>query len=226
MGQLIEHIVNNPDKQFSLEELATIVDLSPTHLQKIFTQWAGVSAKQFQRFLTVEYAKGLLSDQKTTLQTSLLSGLSSSGRLHDLFVDIEAMTPGEFKNGGQNLIIDYSVYNSQFGFYLIASTTKGICNLIFIDSKDSALDKLLEMWPNAKLNKQYHQLHQPVIDFFDQEISTLKIKLHLKGTNYQLKVWNALLRIPESKITSYGEIAKSIGDNSGFASRAVGTAVG
>jgi AraC family transcriptional regulator, regulatory protein of adaptative response / methylated-DNA-[protein]-cysteine methyltransferase len=224
--KVIQHITDNPKANLSLEQLADFVQLSPAHLQKTFTDWCGVSPKQFQRYLSVEHAKGLLAQNKSNLQTTLISGLSSQGRLHDLFVDIEAMTPGEYKNGGENLIINYSVHDSQFGLYVVASTTKGICNILFLDSESQALDSLQERWPKAVLVLDQSELHQPVIDFFDHKDTDKKIKLHLCGTNYQLKVWEALLQIPESKISSYGEIAKQIGDLSGMGSRAVGAAIG
>jgi AraC family transcriptional regulator, regulatory protein of adaptative response / methylated-DNA-[protein]-cysteine methyltransferase len=226
IAKVIQHITDNPKVNLSLEQLADFVQLSPTHLQKTFTDWCGVSPKQFQRYISLEYAKGLLAQNKSNLQTTLISGLSSQGRLHDLFVDIEAMTPGEYKNGGENLTINYSVHDSQFGLYVVASTTKGICNILFLDGESQALNSLNERWPKAVLVSDQSELHKPVIDFFDHKDSDKKIKLHLHGTNYQLKVWEALLQIPESKISSYGEIAKQIGDMSGMGSRAVGTAIG
>jgi AraC family transcriptional regulator, regulatory protein of adaptative response / methylated-DNA-[protein]-cysteine methyltransferase len=224
--KVIAYICDNPKSHFSLNQLADFALLSPTQLQKIFTDWCGVSPKQFQRFLSLEYAKSLLGSNKTTLQTSFITGLSSQGRLHDLFVDIEAMTPGEYKNGGENLIISYSVQESQFGYYLVASTVKGICNILFIDDPKLAKSELVTRWPKASLVDLEDPLHQPVIQFFGRGDLKSKIKLHLHGTNYQIKVWQALLSIPEGDITSYGNIAKSIGDDSGLGSRAVGTAIG
>jgi AraC family transcriptional regulator, regulatory protein of adaptative response / methylated-DNA-[protein]-cysteine methyltransferase len=226
IAKVIGHISDNPKSNFSLEEMAKFSGLSPTDLQKTFTEWCGVSPKQFQRYLSLEYAKNLLHENKTTLQTSLISGLSSQGRLHDLFVDIEAMTPGEYKNGGENLTIKYSVHDSPFGYYLVASMPKGICNILFIDDPKYSKNELSARWPNAELQYNIDLQHKPVIDFFEQNTLKSKIKLRLHGTNYQLKVWHALLTIPEGKITSYVEIAKSIGDNSGLGSRAVGTAIG
>jgi AraC family transcriptional regulator, regulatory protein of adaptative response / methylated-DNA-[protein]-cysteine methyltransferase len=226
IAKVINTITNEPKKNFSLQELSQALGMDPTHLQKTFTDWCGVSPKQFQRYLSIEYAKGLLAENKSTLQTSILSGLSGSGRLHDLFVDIEAMTPGEYKNGGQNLSINYSVHNSQFGFYVIASTTKGICNILFLGNSSDAKSELQARWPNAVLVEKQDDSHLPVIQFFAHQNPHSKIKLHLHGTNYQLKVWEALLKIPESRITTYGEISKSIGDNSGIGARAAGTAIG
>jgi AraC family transcriptional regulator, regulatory protein of adaptative response / methylated-DNA-[protein]-cysteine methyltransferase len=223
VARIIEYITTHPKSELSLDTLANVVELSPSHLQKIFTQWCGVSPKQFQRFLSLEYAKTLLAEQKTTLQTSVVSGLSSTGRLHDLFVDIEAMTPGEFKNGGQFLEIMYSFHDSQFGRYIIASTVKGICNVLFFEDIEEAVIDLISRWPNAHLLESMSHLHQPIIDFFAHQRPNQKIHLHLRGTNYQLQVWRALLTIPEGSITNYGTIATQTGDPK--SSRAVGTAI-
>jgi AraC family transcriptional regulator, regulatory protein of adaptative response / methylated-DNA-[protein]-cysteine methyltransferase len=228
IAKVIYRITNNPKTNYSLEELAEFVDLSPSHLQKVFTQWAGVSPKQFQRFLSLQYAKSLLAENKSTNQTSFMTGLSGSGRLHDLFVDIEAMTPGEFKNGGENLTLFYSIHESHFGLYVVASTPKGVSNVLFIDNKEKAITELRIRWPKAILVEKNVDIHKPVVDFFAYNNPKTKIKLHLHGTNYQLKVWQALLTIPEGRITSYGELAKEVGgDNAGsLAARAIGTAIG
>jgi AraC family transcriptional regulator, regulatory protein of adaptative response / methylated-DNA-[protein]-cysteine methyltransferase len=225
IAQAIEYLTLHQKDNITLEQLAKHIGLSPAHLQKTFTSWAGVSPKQFQRFLSIQYAKEQLKNN-TTYHTSLLTGLTSGGRLHDLFVDIIAMTPGEYKNCGQGLIIEYSVNESNFGHYVVASTTKGICNVLFLDSVKDAHDALNKRFKNAKINHVYNPIHQPVIDFFDNKKSDKKIKLHLQGTNFQLQVWKALLTIPDGNITTYGTIAKSIGESSPLASRAVGTAIG
>jgi AraC family transcriptional regulator, regulatory protein of adaptative response / methylated-DNA-[protein]-cysteine methyltransferase len=228
VAKIINYITTNPKHQFSLEELADIVGFSPSHLQKLFTEWAGVSPKQFQRFLSLQYAISLLAEKKSTVQTSFMTGLSSSGRLHDLFVDIEAMIPGEYKNGGENLTIHYSVHDSPFGLYVVASTKKGVCNILFIDTASQAKSVLKERWPKASLVEKIDSVHEPVVEFFDRQNPQGKIKLHLHGTNYQLKVWQALLTIPEGKITSYGSLAKQVGgENAGsLAARAIGAAIG
>jgi AraC family transcriptional regulator, regulatory protein of adaptative response / methylated-DNA-[protein]-cysteine methyltransferase len=228
IAKVIKHITANPKQHYSLEELADFVDLSPSHVQKLFTEWAGVSPKQFQRFLSLQYAKTLLAEQKSTNQTSFMAGLSGSGRLHDLFVDIEAMTPGEYKNGGEKLTLYYSIHESQFGLYLVASTPKGVCNVLFIDSPRQAKPELQTRWPKAQLVEKGVDIHQPVVDFFAHQNPSSKIKLHLHGTNYQLQVWHALLTIPEGQITSYGSLAKQVsGEQSGsLAARAIGTAIG
>jgi AraC family transcriptional regulator, regulatory protein of adaptative response / methylated-DNA-[protein]-cysteine methyltransferase len=224
--KVIHYMVENSKKALSVNDIAQHVGISTSHLQKLFVNWCGVSPIQFQRFLKVEYAKGLLLEKNSMLATSNKSGLSSSGRLHDLFVDIEAMTPGEYKNAGQNLTINYFTHDSKFGNYLIASTTKGICNILFLDTPDQALSELQARWPHATLIQSQSPNHTPIIQFFTHQNPTTKIKLHLHGTNYQLKVWQALLSIPEGKIQTYGDIAKFIGDTTGIASRAAGTAIG
>jgi AraC family transcriptional regulator, regulatory protein of adaptative response / methylated-DNA-[protein]-cysteine methyltransferase len=225
IAQAIEYLTLHQKENISLDQLAIHIGLSPAHMQKTFTAWAGVSPKQFQRFLSIQYAKEQLKNN-STYHTSLLTGLSSGGRLHDLFVDIIAMTPGEYKNYGQDLVIEYSIHDSNFGQYLVASTTKGICNVLFLDSLDNAQEVLQGRFKNAKIVNAFNLIHQPVIDFFDNKKSNKKIKLHLQGTNFQLQVWKALLTIPDGDITTYGTIAKTIGEASPLASRAVGTAIG
>lgn len=221
IANTIEYIAASERRQPELEELATHAGMSPTKLQKTFTDYVGVSPKQFARYLTVEHAKGLLKEH-SNMQAAYKVGLSGTGRLHDLFVDLEAMTPGEFKNGGAELIIHYSLHDSVFGKYVVASTCKGVCNILFYDTEDPT-ELLRERWPQATLIYEAVSLQQPVVDFFKRE-SPEKIKLHVKGTNFQVKIWEALLKVPEGALMSYGTIAKHIGDPK--ASRAVGTAIG
>jgi AraC family transcriptional regulator, regulatory protein of adaptative response / methylated-DNA-[protein]-cysteine methyltransferase len=221
IAKAIEFVMLNPNS--SLDDAAKYVNLSPSHLQKTFVEWCGVSPKQFSRFLTLGYAKELLAQNKNNLQTTILSGLSSAGRLHDLFVDIETMTPFEFRNGGENLTINYSFQDSIFGDYIVASTEKGICNILFFDEQNSGLNDLRSRWSNAKLIEKEDDFQRKVVEFFDRK-DPGKIKLHLSGTNFQLKVWEALLSIPEGRITNYGSIASTI-DHPKM-SRAVGTAIG
>jgi AraC family transcriptional regulator, regulatory protein of adaptative response / methylated-DNA-[protein]-cysteine methyltransferase len=221
IAKAIEFVMLNPNS--SLDDAAEYVNLSPSHFQKTFVEWCGVSPKQFSRFLTLGYAKELLAQNKNNLQTTILSGLSSAGRLHDLFVDIEDMTPFEFRNGGENLTINYSFQDSIFGNYIVASTNKGICNILFFEDQNSGLDDLRSRWSNAKLIEKEDDFQRKVVEFFGRK-DPGKIKLHLNGTNFQLKVWEALLSIPEGRITNYGSIASTIGDPK--MSRAVGTAIG
>lgn len=217
------YIAENSKNQPSLKELSEYCHLSEGHFQRIFTEWAGISPKKFLRVLNVEYAKSILNEGGSIEDATYTIGLSSTSRLHDLFVDIEAMTPAEYKNGGRSLTINYSFDNCKYGEYLVASTSKGICELIFKEKKDS-LNQLKNKWPNAKLIETLDKRHTAVKDFINNKLeSKEKIKLHIKGTNFQIKVWQALLKIPEGNLKSYSQIAKSI-KTKGF--RAVGTAIG
>lgn len=230
IAQAIEYIQANFQEQPTLNELAERVSLSPFHFQRLFSEWAGVSPKKFIQFLSVEHAKALLKQpQSNLLDTAYATGLSGTGRLHDLFINIEAMTPGEYKNAGQSLVIDYSFFDSPFGQVLIASTAKGICHIEFVESEAQGEASLLEIYTNAKLQlniKPAHQQAQGVLAVEDRSdyAQAAKIKLHLKGSDFQLKVWQALLNVPLGQLTSYGVIAQMIGKPS--ASRAVGTAIG
>lgn len=222
--EVIEHIVENKLDQKSLDELAVSLRVSKGHLQKIFTEWVGITPKQFGRYLSLQYAKDLLAENKSTIETTVKSGLSSGGRLYDLFVDIEAMTPGEYQNKGGNLVIRYSTFDTRFGLCLVASTPRGICNILFADTKEEALADLKSRFPNAKLMHVPEPSHKEIQSYLAGIAPKSKIKLHLYGTNLQLKVWEALLSIPEGKLATYGDIAKKIGDKN--LSRAVGGAVG
>jgi AraC family transcriptional regulator of adaptative response/methylated-DNA-[protein]-cysteine methyltransferase len=213
-------------KQPSLEETAEKVHLSPYHFQRIFTEWVGISPKQFVRFLSLEHAKKVLSSRKNTLfDATYEAGLSGTGRLHDLFVSIEGMTPGEFKNQGINLKINYSFENSPFGSLLVASTNKGICHLEFVDTKQAALEKFSQAFPKATIRQQKDELQgQALTIFHDDWQQVHKIKLHLKASPFQLKVWQALLKIPSGSLATYGDIANYI--HQPTSSRAVGNAIG
>lgn len=222
--EAIEFIDTNYKQQPSLDEVAAYVHLSPNHFHKVFKHWVGVSPKQFLQFTTVSHAKALLKDgRESLLQSSLDLGLSSTSRLHDLFINIEAMTPGEFKNGGSSLNIDYSFADTQWGSALIASTAKGICHLSFFDDVNKALFELHLEYPKAHLQEKANYSHECALLALSSTPSE-KLKLHLKGTDFQLKVWEALLKIPYGSLVSYGDLATEIGKPS--ASRAVGTAIG
>ncbi|MDQ4141512.1 MAG: methylated-DNA--[protein]-cysteine S-methyltransferase [Bacteroidota bacterium] len=222
----ISYINTNFKTQPSLEEVAERINLSPFHFQRLFTEWAGVSPKKFLQYLTVQYAKKMLQDQQATLfETAYQAGLSGTSRLHDLFVTIEGMTPGEFKNGGENLTINYSFAESPFGTILVASTSKGICYLAFADEEQVAFTKLQAKFPKATYKQMMDLVQQNALYIFTHDWNKLnQIKLHLKATDFQLKVWEALLKIPMGQLTTYGKIAKQI--NLPNASRAVGTAIG
>ncbi|AJR16107.1 methylated-DNA--[protein]-cysteine S-methyltransferase [Leptospira interrogans] len=227
IAEAIQFIQKNAISQPELDEVAKSVNLSPFHFQRLFTEWAGVSPKQFLQYITLQNAKSILSKPQTTLfDAAFETGLSGTSRLHDLFVKIEGMTPGEFKNGGENIKIRYSFQRSVFGNYLIASTEKGICNLFFYDiPEEQIVFELKEQWNRADIIEQMDENQNRVIRFFDKTLNGHeKIKLHLKGTEFQIKVWEALLKIPEGQLSSYSDIADLIGQEN--ASRAVGTAIG
>jgi AraC family transcriptional regulator of adaptative response/methylated-DNA-[protein]-cysteine methyltransferase len=222
IGYIRQHFKQQP----SLDEIAEQVHLSPFHFQRLFSDWAGVSPKKFLQFLSVQHAKELLADPRTKLSDAAFdTGLSGTSRLHDLFISIEGMTPGEFRNGGENLSINYSYAESPFGNVLVASTPKGICYMAFAEDKDLALQELHKQFPNAYYQQMLDMIQQNALYIFTQDWKELsKIKLHLKGTDFQLKVWETLLKVPLGGLTTYGKIASQI--DAPKASRAVGTAVG
>lgn len=226
ISEAIGYIKTNFKAQPRLEEVAENIHLSAYHFQRLFTDWAGVSPKKFLQYITVEYAKKMLKEEKATLfDAAFEAGLSGTGRLHDLFINIEGMTPGEYKNGGQNLSINYSFAESPFGNILVASTSRGICYMSFADDEMQALQGLQNRFPNASYRQMVDLLQQNVLYIFMHDWSKLhQIKLHLKGTEFQLKVWEALLKIPMGRLSTYGNIARQI--EMPRASRAVGTAVG
>lgn len=226
IAEAIEYIQRNFKAQPQLDEVAEQIHLSPYHFQRLFTEWAGVSPKKFLQYITLAYAKRMLKEQQATLfETALDSGLSGTGRLHDLFINIEGMTPGEYKNGGESLSINYSFAECPFGALLVASTAKGICHIAFADDAQEALSELKTMFPNAQYQQMVDMQQQNVLYIFTHNWNKLhQIKLHLKGTEFQLKVWETLLKIPKGQLATYGSIAKKISRPK--ASRAVGTAIG
>ncbi len=226
IANAITYIKKHYKNQPSLDEVAEKVNLSPYHFQRLFKQWAGVSPKKFLQYTSVENAKKLLDEKKSTIVDATMEiGLSGTGRLHDLFVNIEGMTPGEYKNGGERLLINYSYAQSPFGMVMVASTEKGLCHIAFIDDKKKAFYELKKRFPNATYQQRVNQLHVNALMIFANDWSQIsKIKLHLKATDFQLKVWDALLKIPMGQLSSYGRIANQI--QNPRASRAVGTAIG
>ncbi len=226
IAKAIEYIRSNFKLQPNLDEVAEKVNLSPAHFQKIFTDWAGTSPKKFLQFISLEHAKSLLKEEKATLfDAALETGLSSTSRLHDLFVNIEGMSPAEYKNGGKNLNINYSFSESPFGEIITASTEKGICCMAFTENKENALRDLVNKFPNASFFETIDEFQTSALSIFHKDWTELNtIKLHLKGTDFQLKVWESLLTIPLGKLSTYGKLAEKIG--SAKASRAVGTAIG
>ncbi|PJB12185.1 MAG: cysteine methyltransferase [Flavobacteriales bacterium CG_4_9_14_3_um_filter_40_17] len=219
---LHQHHKDQPD----LEAIAENVHLSPFHFQRLFTEWAGVNPKKFLQFISLSDTKSMLWEpQQTLFDVVDETRLSRSGRLHDLFISIEGMTPGEYKNGGENLEIEYSFSDSPFGRLLIASTPKGICHVTFEEEDSNSVPCLKSLFPNANFRATQNILHLQVSAVFKCEWKAIHpLKLHLKGTDFQLKVWEALLKIPMGQLKSYGRIAKEIEQPN--ASRAVGTAIG
>ncbi len=226
IAEAINYIKDNFKGQPRLEEIAEIVHLSPFHFQRLFTEWAGVSPKKFLQYITIEHAKSLLKENQATLfETSNEIGLSGTSRLHDLFISIEGMTPAEYKNGGRELNITYNFYSTIFGEIIVASTNKGICYMAFIEDENSGMTILKNQFQNAEFIKNENVQHQNSLQIFQKDWTNLNpIKLHLKGTDFQLKVWETLLKIPMGKLTTYGNIATNI--NNPNSSRAVGTAIG
>jgi AraC family transcriptional regulator of adaptative response/methylated-DNA-[protein]-cysteine methyltransferase len=226
IAEAIEYIKSNFTKQPNLDEVAKKVHISPFHFQRLFSEWAGTSPKKFLQYTTVEYAKTLLKEKQATLfETAYETGLSGTSRLHDLFINIEGMTPAEYKNGGKNLAINYSFAESIFGNIIVASTEKGICYMAFADDTSAAFSTMQEHFPNAHFRQMVDLIQQNALYIFTHDWTKLnQIKLHLKGTDFQLKVWQTLLKIPMGRLTTYGAIAHQI--EKPKAARAVGTAIG
>lgn len=226
IAEAIDYIKQNFKDQPNLDEVAKKVNLSPFHFQRLFTEWAGTSPKKFLQFISIEHAKKILTENNATLfETAYDTVLSGTSRLHDLFVNIEGMSPAEYKNGGKNLVINYSFAETPFGNIIVASTQKGICHMAFNEDEFQSLEDLKSRFPNATFSHKLDLLQQNTLFIFQNDWSKLsEIKLHLKGTDFQLKVWETLLKIPMGKLSTYGEIAKKIENPN--ASRAVGTAIG
>ena len=224
--QAILYLENHYKDQPGLEEIAANIGLSEYHFQRLFTRWAGVSPKRFLQFLTKEGAKELLNRSENLLDTTHQVGLSSLGRLHDLFVTTEAVSPGEYKSRGEGVNIRYGLHASPFGKCLVALTERGICHLGFVQretSEGDAIDTLVAEWKNAQMIED-HKSTAPLIEPIFDANARGKLNLHLRGTNFQLKVWEALLNIPAGTVTTYEGLAERIGQPT--ASRAVGNAVG
>ena len=226
IARAIQFIQRHFQQQPSLEDIASHVHLSPFHFQRIFSQWAGISPKKFLQYTQLGYAKRLLKqEQKSLFDTHLLTGLSSTSRLHDMFIQLEGMTPAEYKNSAAGLFIKYSFQDTPFGKCIIASTSKGICYMAFSEDSLSSITELKANFPKADFVENQTEFHRQALALFDQNQTDLEtIKIHLKGTPFQLKVWTALLQIPAGALTTYKTLACSIDQPN--ASRAVGTAIG
>lgn len=222
----IRYLEENASHQPELNEIASAVGLSEFHFQRVFTRWAGISPKRFLQFLTKESAKELLDRSENLLDTTLQVGLSSLGRLHDLFITTEAVTPGEYKSRGIGLTIHYGLHPTPFGQCLIGVTERGICHLSFVESSEGgAVDELAAEWQKARMIENPRKTESFVEPIFNVGHHRDKpLQVYLRGTNFQIKVWEALLQIPSGRVSTYQQIAEQVGRPG--ATRAVGTAVG
>lgn len=226
--QAIQFLEENFQRQPELDEVAEKVHLSPFHFQRLFTEWAGISPKRFLQFLTVGFLKQKLHETKNISEAAEVAGLSSQSRVYDLFTTLEAVTPLEYKKQGEGIRIEYGIHETPFGACLIGSTERGICWFSFIPAIDefqSGIDEMKTHWNNSVFHQNQELTFEIVKQIFNNHAGN-KNKLHLfvKGTNFQVKVWNALLRIPAGGVVTYQDIAKKI--DSPRAMQAVGSAVG
>lgn len=210
-------------RQPDLKEISASCGMSEFHFQRIFTRWAGISPKRFIQFLTKESAKNVLK-HSSVMDATYQVGLSSPGRLHDLFVNTEAITPGEYKNNGAGLTIHYGFHPTPFGQALIGITARGICHMSFVqDSPSNALNSLLTHWNQAQFHEDPIATGRMIDPIFTPGANHTPLSLYITGTNFQLKVWEALLNIPSGSVSTYEQIATFIGQPG--AARAVGTAI-
>ncbi|MBT3141107.1 methylated-DNA--[protein]-cysteine S-methyltransferase [Ruegeria litorea] len=226
MRRAIE-LIDQGGETLSLEQLSAQMNMSPAHFQRLFSRWVGVSPKRFQQYLTLGHAKALMHERFTTLETAHNVGLSGTGRLHDLFVRWEAMSPGDFARKGDGMTIYWGWFESPFGPALVMGTDKGICGMGFAaeTGEEAAMEDLVARWPKADFVEDPMRLRPWVLSAFGAASDKLEpTPLFLIGAPMQIKVWEALLRIPDGQVTTYSEIADAIG--SPRAVRAVGTAVG
>lgn len=224
IARALQHI-DEGGPSLTLEALAARMGMSAAHFQRIFSQWVGVSPKRYQQYLTLDHAKRLLTDRFSVLETSHEAGLSGGGRLHDLFLRWEAMSPGDYARGGEGLVISWGQFSTPFGAALAMATDRGLCGLAFTDESgfDSAMVDMTGRWPKA----EYIQDNASVAPYLSTAFGSaapLETRLHLIGAPFQIKVWEALLQIPTGHVTTYSELAGAVGHSS--AVRAVGTAVG
>ena len=227
IAEAITFITSGVDRQPTLNEIAAHVHLSPFHFQRLFSRWAGVTPKRFLQVLTLERAKQLLAESRPLLEVSDILGLSSGSRLYDHFVHLEAITPGEFKMGGAGLTIEHAVHNTPFGNVFIAVTPRGVCNIAFLEQQegDEHLAELYKKWPRAAICENYENTLAIIQAMFgEKQRLDRPLSLHVAGTNFQTRVWEALLQIPPGKVVSYSDVAEAIGRPR--AARAVGHAVG
>lgn len=222
----VDFILNNFKEEPNLDEVAERINLSPFQFQQLFLDWAGTPPKRFLQYITLQYAKKNLKDNKETLiDKAYQTDLSETCRLHNSFIKIESMLSAEYKSSGKNLSINYSFANSPFGNIIIASTSKGVCYLAFTSNVYVAFEEFKNRFPNATFRQEFDLIQQNALMIFQDNLKNPhEIKLHIKGTDFQLKVWEALLKIPMGHLTTYSVIAQKIGNPK--ASRAVGLAIG
>lgn len=224
--QAIQYLQQHFQRQPELDEVAEKVHLSPFHFQRIFTEWAGISPKRFLQYLTTGYLKEKLVSSKNIEEAAAAAGLSSQSRVYDLFTTLEAVTPAEYKQRGSGMRIEYGFHTTPFGRSLLGVTERGICWLSFITSDEDArfaLDEMKACWYNSLFYENKDVTEQVVRAIFDN-VGTRKLHLYVKGTNFQVKVWEALLRIPSGALTTYQDIARKIEHPKAL--QAVGSAVG
>ena len=217
--------IDSAGPALGLEDLAARMGLSPAHFQRTFTAWVGISPKRYQQYLTLDHARQMLAARHSTLETALEAGLSGTGRLHDLFLRWEAMSPGEFALGGAGLVIRWGWFDSPYGPALVMGTDRGICGLGFAAEMgvEETLHDLTRRWPAATYTRDEDALRPWAMAAFGGGANT-DTALHLIGAPFQFKVWEALLHIPEGRVTTYSDLARVVGHPK--AVRAVGTAVG
>ncbi|WP_323912087.1 methylated-DNA--[protein]-cysteine S-methyltransferase [Aeromonas veronii] len=227
IADAIRFIASQVERQPTLDEIAAHVHLSPFHFQRLFSRWAGVTPKRYLQVLTLERAKALLQESRPLLEVADTLGLSSGSRLYDHFVQLEAVTPGEYKQRGAGLVIDHGVHDTPFGQAFVALTPRGVCNFSFLDEKapEAPLTTLARSWPEARLQEAPSRTQNVINTMFDgSKAPDRPISLHVSGTNFQISVWRALLQIPPAKVVSYAQVASAVGNPK--AARAVGLAVG
>ncbi|WP_054544776.1 bifunctional transcriptional activator/DNA repair enzyme AdaA [Aeromonas dhakensis] len=227
IADAIRFIASQVARQPTLDEIAAHVHLSPFHFQRLFSRWAGVTPKRYLQVLTLERAKALLQESRPLLEVADTLGLSSGSRLYDHFVQLEAVTPGEYKQRGAGLVIDHGVHDTPFGQAFVALTPRGVCNFSFLDDRapQTPLATLAQSWPAAELREAPSRTQGVIHTMFDgSKTPDRPISLHVSGTNFQISVWRALLQIPPAKVVSYAQVASAVGNPK--AARAVGLAVG
>ncbi|MBB1343348.1 methylated-DNA--[protein]-cysteine S-methyltransferase [Pseudoalteromonas sp. SR44-5] len=228
IARAMAYLVDRATTQPALEEIAAHVHLSPYHFQRLFCRWAGTTPKRFLQVLTLERSKELLDKSRSLLDVSHEIGLSGSSRLHDHFVQLEAVTPGEYKNKGKELRIEYGVHPTPLGPMFVAVTQRGVCRVEFMDFNyiEELLDDLRNAWPLSSIVESITSTHYVIDAFFSSDTAAKHgpLSLHVKGTNFQVAVWRALLKIPPGAVASYSQVATAL--NAPQSARAVGNAIG